>query len=168
MHGPINLRFLDTLDCCSSRLIYDKGFLTFGQFFLWISGCTYGSKQIFQKCIVWVLELDYFHPARGHPSPTTEITVGFYSQILQNGNFHPDGKQCTRYSKKCNLIIQVVNYIKTGIYINRTEHKCTISYEPRKQLSPTENITNDCLDTPYTTGLSSVSTVDRITYVHPC
>jgi len=42
----------------------------------------------------YIRPVHYTIPARGHP--TRDITVSFYSQILQNGNFHPDGKQCTR------------------------------------------------------------------------
>jgi len=94
--------------------------------------------------------------------------LSFYSQILQNGNLHPDGKQSTRYWNKCNLILQVVNYVKTGIHINCTEHKCTISYKPRKQLSPTENIMNDYLLYPLSNQASNVSIFERVTYAHPC
>ena len=48
---------------------------------------------------------------------------------------------------KCNLTIQVVNWVKTGIHINCTQHKFTISYEPRNQISPTENL-NLIVSTP--------------------
>jgi len=90
----------------------------------------------------------YTIPARRHPNPTTDKTVGFYSHILRKGNFHPDGNWCTRQLNKCNLIMQVVNCVKTGIHINCTKHKCTTSNEPNKQLSPTESITNDYLQYP--------------------
>ena len=109
----------------------------------------------------------YTIPARGHPNPNTERTE-FYSQILRNGNNHPDGKQSTQQLNKCNLILQDIIYVTTGIHTNCTEHKCAISYEPRKQLSPTENITNNCLHYPLSNQTSNVSTVDRITYAHPC
>jgi len=34
---------------------------------------------------------------------------------------------------------------------------CTISYEPKKKLSPTENITNDCLEYPlYNQAIKSI------------
>jgi len=44
----------------------------------------------------------------------------------------------------------------------------TISYEPRKQLSATENITNDCLEYPlYNQAIKRIHS-RPITYVHPC